>query len=227
MLLRFFCVLSLLMVSCVNDRANNLDPLRWLQKQPCEAPCWEGIIVGTTSVRDSIKILEKNQLVSKVYFKEGFGPVNWQWQDQVKLLGDLPNLNALSSIGFGGDLNETVKTMHLIYPSGFSIADVIKAYGEPSHLYVVDLRSKTDESEGVIGFIYLSQGFRITVGIRKGDGLKVIDTMTILDDVSTFWPNSIDGLTKMGYVGDNIIPWPGWDSFSRYCDLVNKPGCEL
>lgn len=123
---------------------------RWLQGIPCQPPCWEGVTPGLSTVTETVTLLRRSPIVARVERYQGLGfegLVYWWWTSGAE---------GGSAMAFGNRLTGHIQDIMPRYPSSFRLADIIRAFGEPSD---VDTRSfcGPDAGSGAfyqLGFIY-------------------------------------------------------------------------
>jgi hypothetical protein len=191
---------------------------RWLEGVPCSPPCWEGITPGETPASKALEILQRNPIVAsaKITTSPLFpneGNVDWTWKDGGT--GGSASFNAQAS-------PQTIDSISVAFPSRFRLSDVMKAYGDPSHIiatagYNPDIGSGT--SAGLVT-AYRSHGFAVTA-----DPVLSPDTPLY---VIVFFPPSESGMDAAFRVAadhpDFVVPWQGFRGFEFYCrtDLKSK-----
>jgi hypothetical protein len=106
-------------------------PSRWLRGIPCRPPCWEGITPGQTTSAEAADILQQSPIVTDIEIASvplypETGLIQWEW---------------VSTGEDGGgalfDSQTPSSPIYLIYPDlpmWFTFDDVIRAYGEPTHV---------------------------------------------------------------------------------------------
>jgi len=182
----------------------------WLRKQPCAAPCWEGITPGVTTYKEALKLLEQNSSATNVKLTLP-EEIHWDWRETNS--GGWLRFDAwaekpvIQSIGVG--LPEPVK-----------LKDVTSAFGYPSHVSA-DAEEGTDIGTGMyygIHLYYIPSGFYFDL-YEDVDGKSVkpvISPETEIDFIIFFVP-STDGLHKA--TNEKPVSWQGTFDFDTYCKL--------
>lgn len=197
-------------------------PYRWLQGIPCRPPCWEGITPGQTTAEKAITVLSDSPAIATAEIIidpliPDTGWVIWNWLDGVK----------------GGEaIFDTQGSSNLIYaiypdlPAFFRFGDVIRVYGDPSHVIARSYHGPDIASDIFydLSVVYLSQGFILYGG---EDSKPVLNMETRFSGITFFVPDD-KGLEKA--VGGTdpyltwITPWQGMKDFDFYCrDEAGKP----
>jgi hypothetical protein len=193
---------------------------RWLLKEPCAAPCYEGITPGNTTGEEAQKLLQQNPAFSDVELHMPNGApelssITWNWSGtQIE-----------SEADFDGSLPE-----HIIYALGITLRDPIKlnditsAYGYPTYVQA--------EAEGGdiptqlaygLHLYYISSGIDIDIYNHTSRLSKPIVSPETLVHAVGFFPPSMDGFHKaIGRIDKLLIPWQGTFNFDLYCNLQYK-----
>ncbi len=117
-------------VSSAASTNATLDDHGWLVKQPCAAPCWEGITPGVTTAEDAQKLLQQNASFSDVKFyipkvsQENSG-ITWNWR----------GTNDDGEADFdGSSVTHVITTIRTSLPDPVTLGDVTAAYGYPNYV---------------------------------------------------------------------------------------------
>ncbi len=196
---------------------------RWLRGIPCTPPCFEGITPGKTTVEEAQKILQLNSLIKSFKVTPSFPKVtpeayiSWNWNQDI--IGNTPS----NVRGNGGlvryddhDPNNAIKEIEPgLFP--FKLADVMQAYGEPSH--VIATFSPKNHESGYwysLTFFYFSRGFLV-----RNNPYEVRPELKkdMLLEYIEFFPPGID---EYPYYRDNfaktmLVPWQGFKEWKFYC----------
>ncbi len=228
---------------------------RWLQGTPCEAPCWEGITIGQTTIGEAMPLLRENDLVNPesvrlVHTLCGHGPEEipgsrrlvWDWGPAPGgMEGGIARYQHLeqelpvpSPCGIDVREIEPIEvtpaianskisgiTLELLLPtssgrgietrSPFTLADVIDAYGEPSHIVAV---KDPGYSWYTVNIIYERQGF---VLMRKTRSKLALDGGLFFEKLVFSASPTMDGIEY--YPERVLLPWQGMKDFDFYCRL--------
>ena len=194
--------------------------LRWLYGIPCSAPCIEGIVLGRTSVVDAIARLQLQPEITSVTKTVGpepdLGRISWCWKkegEQATLYFD----NRDSSL--------TIYTATYISNITFTLNDVIKEYGEPTHVIATAVYG-ANEIIYSLRLIYLDKGFEITSDNPRSLQPK-LDLSMKLKNPRFFAPGKAGFIASFrGYQAafDLAVSWQGIKNFDFYCQ--DKIGCR-
>lgn len=202
---------------------------RWLKSIPCLPPCFEGITPGKTTAQEALEILKKNPLITdaKLLPPQGeYSYVVWNW------VGITPQSAKGSS---GGNLfyetRSSNQLIYLIWPffsTSFKLSDIIKAYGDPSHVIVGYETHQGQIARYYIYIIYLMQGFVVSIP-ENNPIIPIISSDLLLEKPQFFIPNA-DGLEKIKpslFSKNLLVSWQGFKDFRFYCrEFENVNGTE-
>ncbi len=207
---------------------------RWLRKDPCASPCWEGITLGTTTQEDAIHILKED---INVFITDDGGltstldpksarTIRWDWTDQLDRLRFVPGVFTENQIDVRPGLKTYVREMRMNFPYGFTLQQMVDAYGYPTHVVVVtsepiagigiDPASLPDRNR-TMHLVYLNQGFSIAISVIPKAKAHKLTPSDDLDNVLAFWPADSGGFRESGYNPEELISWAGLESFEYYC----------
>jgi hypothetical protein len=191
---------------------------RWLNAEPCPAPCWEGVTPGVTGVEEAAEIWKANPLFSRVGKGSSFGAHYVE-----------PYLNLADDPTFRGPIAEarsepgslTIDSIRLLYHfAGIPLAQLIAHYGEPTHV-IATTAFDFDEPDSEPDFWYVAIIWETHgLGMKtEGDSqVRNIDEELILNETYYFPPRLEMYGTAVGNPArvDIAQPWQGYAAFSRY-----------
>jgi len=198
------------------------DDHSWLMKQPCAAPCWEGITPGVTTAEDAQKLLQQNASFSDVKFyipkvsQENSG-ITWNWR----------GTNDDGEADFdGSSVTHVITTIRTSLPNPVTLGDVTAAYGDPNY---VSAEAQGGDNPNQLAYglylYYISSGFYLNISNYGNVMVKPVITLETPIYSVSFFSASIDGL-NIALGGNNIqnqiIPWQGTFDFDVYCNLQYK-----
>jgi hypothetical protein len=191
---------------------------RWLSKNPCGSPCWEGITLGKTPIQEAINLLKQNPLVLgssiNIYNRplsvadHNLNTVSWKTNDGSLQYSDLRY-----------DISMSPAIVMEINPSllGAELGDIIRAYGEPEYI-----NASISGGYG-IGFYWFSKGIAGGLTLTENDKSRIINSDTTIKHIRFFTP-----VTPEKYIANTIIPpnefvkWEGYQNFLYYCALTKQ-----
>lgn len=197
---------------------------RWLQGIPCRPPCFEGITPGSTKIEEALKLLKNNLLVKDVAtYPSGdeYKLIGWNWIYQKQ--NTISNAFNAYLLFVPAPSNETIVDISPLFTTSFKLGDIIKTYGEPSHVIAnVDYNyDNMNELSYNIAIIYLSQGFAISPYSALNKAPEINPDLT-LEDLNFYIPNNKDNLRHRYYPSLFFITtWQGYKSFEYYCLAAN------
>lgn len=114
--------------------------------------------------------------------------------------------------------SRTISAIRPRFTYWFSLADVIQAYGEPTHV-IANAYHSDGQTSYVLEYVYLPQGLRLTYPSR-GKYKPPLKASSRFGEVTFFSP-SLDGLVAAGSGSTEILkllkPWEGFRDFDYYC----------
>jgi len=192
----------------------------WLNNPICLPPCWAGIIPGETGASEAVGILSSLPWIKNVTLIEDkmYGEINWSW-------------NTVQGDGGGGriffDVSTPSRKVKSILPnitgywgSNLLLGDVIKVYGEPTHI-LLEKQGPLDSIHAQpipvgynIEFIWLLQGFSSKSGLGE-EAPNLYDSMPLY--TLAFFEPSIDGfIAYRGNSGNALVVWQGYQDVRNY-----------
>jgi hypothetical protein len=178
---------------------------------------------GKTSAFDAFEILGKSPIISGVRMHGSgsplYGGIDWDWATGG------PGGSAYFDVQIP---EHTIIWAQLGLPP-FALRDVIRAYGEPSHVVARHRENvqamETGRAIYDLHFVYLSYGF-----VLSEDNLEV---KPLLAETEVFAGLTVFAPTLQGFTGATGIPpeflsaWKGFKSYDSYCidEWTSKP-CE-
>ncbi len=213
----FVCLCScLFLAACDDDSATSTKDWqsRWLKGIPCRPPCWEGITPGHTTSTEAVDILKKNFLIREAKLdsfspSDKHGEISWKWLDGQP--GGSARYLLQQAI-------PVIYEIHSNYPTPFLLGDLIKAYGQPSHIRATAQHDYYDKNviSYTISFVYLSQGFVLATVVRSK---PILNSDLSLSGVGFFSPTSNESwvIKTLNEQPDQIVLWQGFKDFDFYC----------
>ncbi len=170
-----------------------------LTDSPCTAPCWQGIVLGTSMEQEEIiQILETLPNVSSI--RQYSSEVRWRWKQRpwrrtgynsVFLVGDMVN-NISLSVDFELTVEEAL--------SKYGLPETTNAVlsGVPEHLYVG------------MNLFYPTQGLCFTAMVLPWHQ-PVLEPTTRIVEVVYMVPNeSLESWEESLNFDIHLQPWPGY-----------------
>lgn len=181
----------------------------WLNGVPCKAPCWEGITPGQTTDIEAIQLLEQNPLIDHKDFPASISDegIEWAWSDNRFGGGTLHYRRS----GIGS--SRVVDWMLIDLRNPVYLHEVIKAYGEPSHILAYKFNGlHGDGPFYMLWLIYQPQGFMLNTGFVY-DHQPRIDSN--LEFYKLYFFGTSEALGELGVAA--AVPWEGFKNFAYYC----------
>lgn len=186
---------------------------RWLQKVPCAAPCWEGIVPGITTVQEARRILSEPPLHFDIEAEGYSSPLSLYWIGSDYLYGEVifdPKV-------------QTPKVTELLVSltRPFAISEVFAVYGEPDYL-VIHSGTAEEDTDIVfysVSYVYPSHGLTFNVSGTVAPLSPGGETNWIV-----FFQPPPEGVDSLSYLsesmsgpGAQLVPWDGFKPFREYC----------
>jgi hypothetical protein len=233
-IMRYFIVgiiLSMIFGGCAESEQLNTQPLttsksivftdawqtRWLRGEPCAPPCWENITPGQTTADEAFQLLKKRneftKLVTKYPESQSYGLISWEWlssndSNNSEIRGGLVVFNA----------NDSNKIIYFIAPklAQFGLGDIIKKYGEPTHVIASATPNPPSYSlKFTLYILYLNdKSFLIS---NEFSEIPQITADLWVGNIKFFKPN-LQPFTEL-QVGEKeqLVEWKGYKDFRYYC----------
>ncbi|MBN9391034.1 MAG: hypothetical protein J0I20_23600 [Chloroflexi bacterium] len=197
---------------------------RWLKGIPCRAPCFEGIIPGKTTATEALKLLQQNPLVINAKLNlhspssNSTNSITWEWSF-------LPTDDTSTGGEMDIYLNKPDQLINYIVPyfhSEYSLQEIIKAYGEPSHVSANFTINPNYSISYGLAIYYQNVGLSLSTGSisRKGEPNKLTLTPQTTFGSIVFYAPDLTGKIVYTPVPQDpaiLIPWQGYKDFDFYC----------
>jgi hypothetical protein len=166
--------------------------------QPCEAPCFQGITVGKTTLVDGTDIIKRNAAFKDVQNREATGdqPAVAQWNTAS---GEFCCQMIASQTGL-------VESITLRLAPKITVGQVIDKYGEPPYTFSAEY----SDSEAVIQLLYPTQGLVLLV--VPGNASSSLEAGDPVVAVIYLDPARFGDLLKEA----TLQGWLGYTSFAEY-----------
>ncbi len=198
----------------------------WFKGLPCKPPCWQGLIPGRTTEDEAVKLLQKNPLFGSVTLspptrdssKRSGADISYNWHGQARINSDSGDIYFNGRFGFAFDSSIPDDVIIVIkppdFPGGYTVGDLIRAYGNPSHI-----SSGTGMVFGkgqiyLTELLYLSQG--MIIEIESSYKKPTINSDTELKSVKFFEPGEA-GIKRGAVSLNHFVAWQGFKDFDFYC----------
>lgn len=198
---------------------------RWLQKIPCAAPCWEGITPGLTTDDQVLDLLKASPILAEVVANKQYslGGLN---SVATARFSDKSGKKIPNAVIIYSNQSKIIQAIKPFYYQNFTFGEIIKAYGEPSHiiLHGQPFEKNAQMDEYYLTFLYQPQGFALTMYTSSPVVGKFEITPDLLMDAPFFYDSKSVPLSDIGgMVGSDIgdlRPWEGFKGFEYYCNTA-------
>ena len=170
-----------------------------LTGEPCEAPCWRGIVPGETSWRDALAILEDEPDLDapQIQDDEASGAIVAEFQQA----GGAPCCQMFSETG------EKVDILFMRLAPTTTLGELIDRWGEPSYL----VGSPFSENQAIMNLIYPEIPL-VVYAFVEGETTGRLSASSELVGVLYLKQSDMDLLLQTS----NLNVWAGMDSFQVY-----------
>jgi hypothetical protein len=170
-----------------------------LTGEPCEAPCWRGIVPGETTWTEAVAIVEVDEgLAGLDTNTEEEGVVQAVWQksgaDQFccRIIADAEDV--------------PVSYLFLALAPGIVVDDVLSQYGDPGYVTTFEFT----DSEMVVQLLYTEIPMVVSV-LVKSDNASLLANSAV---VATLYMST----EEMSLILDTteLLAWEGYQAYSTY-----------
>lgn len=183
----------------------------WLNKLPCEAPCWENITPGKTSAEEAKKIIKEipysRDVIVDPDFVSGIGVIEWKFD------------NNLGSLYFDNDVASNI--VYMIKPPFhlYKLSDVQSEYGEPSHVIAAAGKPADIDAGPVFSLQVVFFDYGILLSTINDPNTKPELTPSTLVYVEFFNPTAdvFKKATNRELNSLFVSQWKGYNDFDYYC----------
>jgi hypothetical protein len=171
--------------------------------QPCEAPCFRGIIPGETSWRDALTIIEDDREFVNVQVQaaeDDSGRIQAAWQQ-----GE----NGAVCCQILSEDGETVRLTFLRTAPVMTLGQVITAHGDPSYL----IGQEFTEDQAIMSLVYPDVPMVVYAFVAGTETGQLTASSEIIG-VLYFIPEDMDLLLQT----TELHTWQGYQSYKAYMD---------
>lgn len=183
-------LLALFLVAGCAPGSEKLPPDRSiLSDQPCAAPCWQGIVPGTTTEAEAWDIVKDLEFIDPDKLWRPSGDIAWH------SYASSENPDAINVVWIQ---EGTVSLIQLTIGFELTLKDVLDKYGPPEK-YAAYMSSNVENIRSDVHFVYPQQGIIFTSrfeGYLPPSESLVLEPSTPVTLVHYFAPAPIDTLTQ-------------------------------
>lgn len=191
---------------------------RWLEGNPCRAPCWEGVTPGQTSADDALRIWGASKLMrdlrlSRANLLPNWGNVVWDWTTGRE--GGLAAFNKQTTV-------QKINDIQVTFPWTYNLNEIIAAYGDPT--YVVATATCYPDSSGSsydAQIYFLSSAFVVYESgpFTRESANQALDSSKSIRTIRFFRP--VQNLAELEFSGGGVaygfaVPWKGTFQLGAY-----------
>jgi hypothetical protein len=213
--------------------------VQWLEKTPCQAPCWEQLTPGMSTIADADARLSQLEYISNLQRKPEYNQnpaiITWQWKNYSHSGGVI--VYYTSKPPFANPPLDVILRINLVMDRPFTFQEVISAYGEPSHIQLV---AEHNSNLGLVYYfsvVYLDQGFLLGIYASDLSRKPTLSADTTFDVVSMFPPGAegfdaaVEPFFPLRQPSQFLVMWEGLNTdLNVYCREMRadapEKGCE-
>jgi hypothetical protein len=213
--------------------------LQWLEKRPCQAPCWEQLTPGMSKLADADARLSQLQYIDNLQkqpeYNQNPGIIAWRWKHHAQSGGSIEYYTKKPP--FANPPLDVILRINLGMDRPLTFQEVIAAYGEPSHIL---LAAEHNVHLGLIyhfSVVYLDQGFLLEPYASDYRRKPVVSADTAFGIVSMFPPGAqgfdaaVEPLFPIRQPSQFLVMWEGFSiDMNVYCREMRadapEKGCE-
>lgn len=204
---------------------------RWLRGIPCRAPCWEGITPGVTTIDQAFNVLKSSPILTGVQTGDVFKAGEMSQVAQAYWIDKNGQKNPDGIVLFANLKSSTnlVSAISPHYYRKFTLGEVIKAYGEPSHLVLSSFPYDYDVSKQIYTLVIVYKPFGFVMMMDKRVVGKFELTPQLVLDSPVFFDDKLASLKDIGSIVyptlEDMRPWEGFKTLEYYCQTAKE--CSL
>lgn len=166
---------------------------------PCEAPCWRGIVPGETTWRDAIAVIENDRSLAELQIQED--------ENSSAKLAVWKEVDGESCCQMSTADGETVQSVVLLVSPEMTLGQVIDQHGDPD--YVVG--TPVTDDQAVLNLFYLDPPMLIYAFVEGEATGKLSASSEIIGLIYT----TKDDLQTV-IEGVSLYAWDGYLSYQDY-----------
>ncbi len=213
--------------------------LQWLEKRSCQAPCWEQLTPGISTLADVDARLSQLQYIDDLQkqpeYNQNPGIIGWRWKHYAESGGSIEYYTKKPP--FANPPLDVILRINLGMDRPLTFQEVIAAYGEPSHIM---LTAEHSVHLGLIYYfsvVYLEQGFSLEPYASDYRRKPTMSVDTTFGLVSMFPPGAqgfdaaVEPAFPIRQPSQFLVMWEGFSvDMNVYCREMRadapEKGCE-
>ncbi|HUW96302.1 MAG TPA: hypothetical protein VMW58_10995 [Anaerolineae bacterium] len=183
-----------------------------LTGEPCEPPCWQGLVPGVSTVREVEGVLAGSEYVKQDSVeRERWGGSSTIWWEST---ASPPRGTERNAAVIKDSLLQTL----VICPDyELAVDDIVGRYGTPEKLWAS--WAWPGGVEAAVTLYYPDEGLTVGLVLQPADGYHELDPGSKVTVVWYFAPTSLEGLINLGesiifppkeYVDTELVDWQGY-----------------
>jgi len=180
---------------------NNLKDTSLLTGEPCEAPCWNGIIPGETTFRDALILVEDDTRYLNVQEVEA------EEETEERLFGFSDGEANVCCQVYSRD-GEVIESMLFLLSPQMTLSEVVDKYGEPTYL----TGEEVAEGQAIVFLVYPDVPI-VLYAFVEGAGGDLTETSEI---IGLLYMTEAEMQTIID--ASRFYEWEGYQAFADYID---------
>lgn len=183
-----------------------------LSGDPCEPPCWQGLVPGVSTVQEVEDVLAASEYVKQDSVeRERWGGFSTIWWESTTSWASGSGRNAAVIQG------EMLQVLALCLDYELALEDIVERYGTPEKLWVT--RTSLGGAEVAVRLYYPGEGLIVALVLQPSNGYYELEPGSKVIVVRYFAPTSLEGLIDLGesvpfppreYMDTDLADWRGY-----------------
>jgi hypothetical protein len=183
-----------------------------LSGDPCEPPCWQGLVPGFSTAQEVEDVLAASEYVKQDSVqRERWGGFRTIWWESTASWASGSGRNAAVIKG------EMLQVLMLCLDYELALEDIVGRYGTPEKLWAA--RTSLGGVEVAVRLYYPGEGLIPTLVLQPTNGYYELEPGSKVTAVRYFAPTSLEGLIDFGesipfppreYVDTDLADWQGY-----------------
>lgn len=201
---------------------------RWLQHVPCEAPCFEGVTPGNTTIDQATQVWQFSPIIGKLSIWQLDHPILGNTIEIAANWLDESDHGAINALAIPVD-QQVIIAMRVTHDHSITIGDVLNAYGQPSHIEATGFRDPDGVPNYFLAIEYVNHGFVISE--RFGKQKPHLNDALLFSRLTLFTQTDIGkkAAGSLAGISNRSRAWEGMKDFAYYCTddeggaICNRP----
>ena len=176
----------------------------------CDLPCWNGIIVGHTTEKELISILNNLQIVNKEFPLSPIGGNGIFEKRYSFTFGKKDNDGQFPGFSFMHIKNDIVQEIEFISGFELTVNEAIEIFDEPEYVFT----TYTHSGKIYISLFFPQKGAIVSlIKKQRGADLSEADSIEVIEIIS---PSLYDSVVREAYTFDgHMLDFSSWEGFGN------------